>query len=198
VGIFLTSIAIRQIAKKPQPATAASWGKSLPGSPLPVSLGVPQKRERGAAQVRTDELLGTLMGMQKGNNTAKVLERSKCHECVQFSAEPGWDVLGMFLHPDGRASSSKLQCWARETFMEPAGRTVILILLLFAALVATAGAGQKSTKADSPIHVISCSIEKVEPVSCAGICFRLHSDSYSNDRHGPAAKHTEGWIWARS
>ena len=59
--------------KKPQPATAASWGQSLPGSLLPVSLGVPQKRERGAAQVRTDELLGTLMGMGKGNNTVKVL-----------------------------------------------------------------------------------------------------------------------------
>jgi hypothetical protein len=45
----------------------------LPGSLLPVSLGVPQKRERGAAQVRTDELLGTLMGIGKGNNTVKVL-----------------------------------------------------------------------------------------------------------------------------
>jgi hypothetical protein len=62
-----------RLPKKTQPATAASWGKSLPGSLLPVSLGVPQKRERGAAQVRTDELLGTLMGMGKGNNTVKVL-----------------------------------------------------------------------------------------------------------------------------
>jgi hypothetical protein len=45
--------------------------------------------------------------------------------------------------------------------MEPAERIVTLILLLFAALVAPAGAGQKPTSADSPIHLISCSIEKV-------------------------------------
>ena len=75
--------------KKPQPATAASWGKSLPGSLLPVSLGVPQKRERGAAQVRTDELLGTLMGMGKGNNTVKVLETDECRDGLRLSAEPG-------------------------------------------------------------------------------------------------------------
>ena len=78
-----------RLPKKPQPAAAASWGKSLPGSPLPVSLGVPQKRERGAAQVRTDELLGTLMGMQRPNNTVKVLETSKCRDSVRLSAEPG-------------------------------------------------------------------------------------------------------------
>lgn len=61
----------------------------MPGSPLPVSLGVPQKRVRGAAQVRTDELLGTLMGMEIRNNTVKVLETSKCRDCVRLSAGPG-------------------------------------------------------------------------------------------------------------
>jgi hypothetical protein len=65
------------LPKIPSQPLLASWGKSLPGSPLPVSLGVPQKRVRGAAQVRTDELLGTLMGKQKGNNTAKVLDPSQ-------------------------------------------------------------------------------------------------------------------------
>src|SRR4029077_11764748 len=79
----------KRFPKKPQPAIAASWGKSLPGSPLPVSLGVPQKRERGAAQVRTDELLGTLMGMGKGNNTVKVLETDECRDGLRLSAEPG-------------------------------------------------------------------------------------------------------------
>jgi len=75
--------------EKPQPATAASWGKSLPGSLLPVSLGVPHKRERGAAQVRTDELLGTLMGRQRPDNTVKVLEASECRDGLRLSAEPG-------------------------------------------------------------------------------------------------------------
>jgi hypothetical protein len=65
------------LPKIPSQPLPASWGKSLPGSPLPVSLGVPPKRERGAAQVRADELLGTLMGMQKANNTAKVLETNE-------------------------------------------------------------------------------------------------------------------------
>jgi hypothetical protein len=32
-------------------------------------------------------LLGTLMGMQKGNNTAKVLETSEWRECIQLTAE---------------------------------------------------------------------------------------------------------------
>src|SRR5438477_3948674 len=65
------------VSNKPQPAVSASWGRSLPGSPLPVSLGVPQKRVRGAAQVRTDELQGTLMAMRKRNNTVKGLERGR-------------------------------------------------------------------------------------------------------------------------
>ena len=37
----------------------------------------------------------------------------------------------------------------------------LFCMLLFSALVATAGAGQKPTNTDSPIHLISCSIEKV-------------------------------------
>ena len=61
----------------------------MPGSLLPVSLGVPHKRERGAAQVRTDELLGTLMGRQRPDNTVKVLEASECRDGLRLSAEPG-------------------------------------------------------------------------------------------------------------
>ena len=45
--------------------------------------------------------------------------------------------------------------------MEPAERIITFVLLLFSALVAAAGTGQKPTNTDSPIHLISCSIEKV-------------------------------------
>lgn len=62
------------VTEKPQPAAAGQLGHIIAGSSLPVSLGVPQKRVRGGCATRTDELLGTLMGMQIGNNTVKVLE----------------------------------------------------------------------------------------------------------------------------
>lgn len=45
--------------------------------------------------------------------------------------------------------------------METANRTFLLFSLLIAALAATANAGQKPASADSSIHLVSCSVEKV-------------------------------------
>ena len=62
-------------------------GKISPAVLLPVSLGVPQKRVRGIAQLRTDELHGTLMGMADGNNTAKVLGSGNPVPCIRLKAK---------------------------------------------------------------------------------------------------------------
>ena len=80
--------------------------------------------------------------------------------------------------------------------MKSVARVGALILLHFAALAAAADADQKPKNADSPIHLIPCSIEKVNQCLAPGICFGLRSDSYSDDRHGSGAKHREPWIWA--
>jgi hypothetical protein len=45
--------------------------------------------------------------------------------------------------------------------MKSAGRILALILILFTALVATAGADHNPRNSGSPIHLISCTIEKV-------------------------------------
>src|SRR5260221_5990103 len=79
-----------------------------------------------------------------GPGAVCLLAKSRC-----FSGSP----------PGSIVAQATMLAW--RAHMEPAERIITFVLLLFSALVAAAGTGQKPTNTDSPIHLISCSIEKV-------------------------------------